>query len=194
MNKKISTLPMLRKLQVPTLRQLSQTDKNTPTKELDIPMNVEIRLATPLDVYDCINCVKDSQLWDTYFNDDSVDLTLRFINKKQVYIARDEHNKTVGFMGLIPEGCFGKFPYLAILSVHAKYRGLGIGKQLLEKFESIGFEDCNRTFILCSDFNLKGHNFYKKNGYIECGKIDNLFKEGVAEHLFVKYQECTDRN
>lgn len=157
-------------------------------------MKLEIRLATPLDVYDCINCVKESQLWDVYFNDDSVDLVLRFINKKQIYLAKDEHKKTVGFMGIIPEGCFGTFPYLAILSVHAQHRGRGFGKQLLEKFESIGFEDANRCILLCSDFNEQGRKFYKRHGYVKCGKIDNLFKEGVAEHLFVKYQKDSDKS
>lgn len=153
-------------------------------------MNIQISVAKPNDDKECLNCARESQLWDAYFDEvTSLEMIQKFIEKEQVYIAHDESNKCVGFMGLIKNGGFGKFPYLAILSVRAEYRSMGIGKKLLDRFEELGFQQDNRLLVLCSDFNIRGQNFYKMNGYIECGRIDDLFKKGIAEHLFVKYQE-----
>lgn len=151
---------------------------------------MKIRLATNEDARKCLDSVRDSLLWDAYFDEvSSLKMTHELIDKKQIYVAVNENDQCIGFMGIMHEACFGKFPYLAILSVSAEYRNSGIGRQLLDKFESIGFEEDDRLFVLCSDFNVKGRNFYKKNGYVECGKIEKLFKEGITEHLFVKYRK-----
>lgn len=153
-------------------------------------MNIQIKLAKKSEAGECLDCVRDSLLWDAYFEEDSsLEMTTELIEKKQIYIAQNENGQIVGFMGIMPEGCFRKFPYLAILSISADYRNRGIGKILLDYYEEIGFEMENRLFVLCSDFNERGQAFYKNNGYVECGKIEDLYKEGIAEHLFVKYKE-----
>ncbi len=37
-------------------------------------------------------------------------------------------------------------------------------------------EVCKKlTALRCSEFNVKGHNFYRKNDYEECGQIADLF-------------------
>ena len=61
-------------------------------------------------------------------------------------------------------------------------------KQLIHKFEEIGFQKADRVFILVSDFNIKAQTFYKGLGYKKVGKIPNLFKNGISEHLVVKYK------
>lgn len=149
---------------------------------------MEIRKAVLEDTGACLECVKDSLLWDAYFDaDTSITLIEDEIRKNRVHVAINGDNRCIGFMGIMVDGCFGKFSYLSILSVHEAYRNCGVGKELLHFFEHEGFEKENRVFVLCSDFNEKGQRFYKKNGYIECGKIPDLFKPGITEHLFVKY-------
>ncbi len=71
------------------------------------------------------------------------------IQKNRITVAVDDNNKCVGFLGVNENGCFGQFPYLAILSVHEQYRNQGIGKELLEHFENEGFakENCFFSFM-----------------------------------------------
>ena len=91
-------------------------------------------------------------------------------------------------MGIINNGCFGKFSYLSILAVKEKFRNNGIGELLVNKFEAIGFKRADRVFILVSDFNKRARKFYRKLGYKKVGNIPNLFKVGVSENLLVKYK------
>jgi ribosomal protein S18 acetylase RimI-like enzyme len=110
------------------------------------------------------------------------------ISKKQVYIATNKNDKCIGFMGVINNGCFDKFPYLATLAVRKRYRNKGIGEALVNKFETIGFEKADRVFILVSDFNKQAQKFYRNLGYKKVGNIPDLFKNGISENLWVKYR------
>jgi len=148
-----------------------------------------IRYGKIEDASSCLECVKNSQLWDAYFKDDPTTEKIEHeILKNRITVAVDSSGNCLGFMGIIDNGCFGTFPYLAILSVHSDHRNKGVGRLLLQHFEHIGFEKENRVFLLCSDFNDKGRMFYQKNGYVECGKIPDLYKKGISEYLFVKYK------
>ncbi|MCP3673175.1 MAG: GNAT family N-acetyltransferase [Gammaproteobacteria bacterium] len=151
---------------------------------------MKIRKAKVDDAIQCLECVKNSQLWDAYFKDEpTAEKIEEEIRKNGVTVSVDDQDKCIGFMGINETGCFGKFPYLEILCVHENYRNKGIGKELLRHFENLGFEKEDRVFLLCSDFNEKGRKFYKENGYIECGNISDLYKKGIAEYFFVKYKD-----
>ena len=149
-----------------------------------------IRKAKHEEAIECLECVKNSLLWNAYFEDkSSLELIEEDIRQNRITVAITDENRCSGFMGIVAEGCFHKFPYLSILSVHEEYRNNGVGKELLHTGKNEGFKKEDRVFLLCSDFNVKGQMFYKKNGYIECGQIPDLFKNGITEHLFVKYKE-----
>ena len=91
-------------------------------------------------------------------------------------------------MGVISNGCFGKFSYLSIMAVNRKYRGKGIGRTLINKFEEIGFKKADKVFLLVSDFNKKAQLFYRKLGYKKVGSIPDLFKVGISENILIKYK------
>jgi ribosomal protein S18 acetylase RimI-like enzyme len=150
---------------------------------------MKIRKAKGEDALQCLECVKGPQLWDAYFKDDpSFEKIVEEIQKNRVAVYVDDQDRCIGFMGINEDGCFGKFPYLEILSVHEDYRSKGVGIELLQHFENVGFEKEDRVFLLCRDFNKRGRKFYQENGYTECGKISNLYKNGIAEYFFVKYR------
>ena len=151
-------------------------------------MNVQIRIARKNEIDDCLNCIKHSDLWNAYFksNQNAEKVIKNRIKSKQIYVAINKNGKCIGVMGILDSGCFGKFPYLSILAVKRKYRGRGVGKILLGKFEEIGLENSNTIFLLVSDFNKKAKKLYKKIGYKKVGDIPNLFKNGVAESLLMK--------
>ena len=152
-------------------------------------MEINIKKARIKDALDCMNCVKKSLLWDAYFKDKPDPSSIKeAIRRKEIYVALNQNDKCIGFMGIVENGCFGNFQYLSILSVKKRYRNKEVGKLLLNKFEQMGFKKADRIFVLCSDFNVAAQKFYKRNDYFECGKIRDLFKKGISEHLFVKYK------
>ena len=153
-------------------------------------MEIKIQFARKEQVRDCLLCIKHSELWDTYFksNPSAENNIKEMITKKQIYVALNKNDKCIGFMGVINNGCFRKFSYLSLIAVKKRYRGKGIGKELINKFEEIGFKKANRVFLLVSNFNKKAQLLYKKLDYKKVGKIPDLFKIGVSEHLLVKYK------
>jgi len=153
-------------------------------------MEIKIHLAKKGQARDCLLCVKNSDLWNAYFKSNPAQEAAleEMITKKQVYIASNKNGKCIGFIGVIENGCFCKFSYLSILSVKKRYRGKGIGKALVDKFEAIGFEKADRVFILVSDFNKAAQKFYRRFGYKKVGNIPDLYKVGVSEKLLVKYK------
>jgi ribosomal protein S18 acetylase RimI-like enzyme len=153
-------------------------------------MQIKIQLAEKGQAHDCLSCVKQSELWEAYFksNATAVDDIEKMIGNKQIYVALNQNNQCIGFMGIIHNGCFGKFSYLSLIAVESGYRSKGVGKQLLKKFEETGFKQADRVFLLVSDFNKKAQLLYRKSGYENVGKIPDLFKKGVSEHVLVKYE------
>ena len=154
-------------------------------------MEINIQLAQKGQARVCLLCVKDSDLWDEYFKTDpSHEFILEdMIFKKQIYVASNKAGRCIGFMGVINNGCFRIFSYLAILAVKREYRNKGIGKALVDKFEDIGFKREEKVFILVSDFNQSAQKFYRKLGYKKVGNIPDLYKIGVSENLLVKYKK-----
>jgi ribosomal protein S18 acetylase RimI-like enzyme len=153
-------------------------------------MEIRIQLADKKHLDDCLSCVKHSKLWETYFQSNPTienDISKMIIDQ-QIYIALNKANQCIGFMGIIHNGCFRKFTYLALLAVKKEYRSNGIGKVLIRKFEEIGFEKANRVFLLVSDFNKRAQAFYKKIGYKKVGEIPDMFKKGICENILVKYE------
>ena len=153
-------------------------------------MEIKIQLAKIDQARDCLSCVRHSDLWETYFKSNAtVENNIREkIKKKQVYVALNKNNNCIGFMGVINNGCFGKFSYLSLIAVKRRYRSKGVGRELINKFEEIGFKKADRVFLLVSDFNKKAQFLYRKLGYKKVGKIPDLFKKDVYEHVLVKYE------
>lgn len=153
-------------------------------------MEIKIQLAQKGQARDCLDCVKHSELWDVYFKSNATaeDDIAEMIIQKQIYVAMNQDNECVGFMGVTHNGCFHKFSYLSIVAVESSSRSKGVGKGLLKKFEDTGFRRADRVFLLVSDFNKKAQLLYKNLGYKKVGKIPDLFKRGVSEHVLVKYE------
>lgn len=153
-------------------------------------MEIKIQLAQKGQARDCLNCVKGSELWDAYFKSSpTVESDFeKMISKKQIYVALNKNSNCIGFIVVINNGCFRRFSYLAAIGVKKRYRSKGIGKELMNKFEEIGFKKADRVFLLVSDSNKRAQPFYRKAGYKKAGNIPNLFKPGISENLLVKYK------
>lgn len=156
--------------------------------EKETAMNFRIHPARKGQARSCLRCVQQSDLWDAYFKSHArAERDIReMIDRQQIYVASNRENDCLGFMGVIHDGCFRKFSYLSLIAVRPEYRGRGIGRALIEKFEEMGFERADRVFLLVSDFNLRAQKLYADLGYTRVGTIPDLFKKGAAEQLMVK--------
>ncbi|MDA8097541.1 MAG: GNAT family N-acetyltransferase [Clostridia bacterium] len=139
---------------------------------------------------DCLEAFQDSDLGRNYASSPellSSKLTDGF-SKGELFVALDEADQYLGHVWIVPRGGFDNFPYCRILAVKSEFRGRGIGTALLRYFEETGFQKSDRLFILVSDFNSGAKRLYERLGYKQVGCVPDLFKNGIAECILVKYR------
>lgn len=146
-----------------------------------------IRVSQLSDIKGCLECLKDSLLADNYFQDTGkvANGIMNAIEKSEVYVASNEE-EIIGVMRIDYNGMFGEFPILRLISVERTHRSKRIGSLMLEYFEKAGFSKSTKIFLCVSDFNTRAKLFYLKKGFIEIGKIQNLYKEGITEFILMK--------
>lgn len=76
--------------------------------------------------------------------------------------------------------------YLELLAVDASVRGSGLGARLLEHCEADVFARARNFFVCVSDFNHGARRFYRRHGYAQVGRLDDLLIAGSAELLLRK--------
>ncbi len=146
-----------------------------------------IRVSKLSDIEGCLECLKDSLLADNYFQDTGKieNGIMDAIEQDEIYVASNE-KEIIGVMRIDYKGMFGEFPILRLISVKSTHRSKRIGSLMLEYFEKTGFSKGSRIFLCVSDFNKRAKLLYFKKGFMEIGKIQNLYKEGITEFIMMK--------
>jgi ribosomal protein S18 acetylase RimI-like enzyme len=93
-------------------------------------------------------------------------------------------SQNVGFALWTPHFINGG--YLRILSVHPKYRNLGIGVKLVSEFERQIFKAHPNSYLCVSSFNQGAKRFYRRLGYEKIGVIKKLIHPKYDEILMRK--------
>jgi ribosomal protein S18 acetylase RimI-like enzyme len=149
---------------------------------------IKLFLSSKEDLIDCCMALEDSKLFDEYFYD--IEKRKSFISegieKQEVYIAKDENKKTVGFIQIGEKGMFSKYPFLRLIAVKQEYRNKGYGTELLNFYEAKYKNKVDRVFLSVSSFNDSAKKFYKSLGFFEVGRIDGLYKKSVTEYIIMK--------
>jgi ribosomal protein S18 acetylase RimI-like enzyme len=91
-----------------------------------------------------------------------------------------------GFAWVIPQGAFGRSPYLRLIGVRADKAGSGIGTALMAEVERKSAEVATDIFLLVSDFNTGAQAFYKQCGYTQIGAIEAYVVPDITELIFRK--------
>ena len=119
----------------------------------------------------------NSRLYDTYFADsDRLNDQLRkAMADGDLYVAMSPEDEAVGVMYMTRDGMAG-LPYLNLLSVKKKYRGKGIGTDLVKIFIGVmEREQYPSMYIMTSQFNTGAKRLYQSLGF-----------QGVSEWLFMR--------
>ena len=77
-------------------------------------------------------------------------------------------------------------PYIELLGLKPEYRGLGIGRQIIEWAEKEARRESKNLWVLSSSFNLDALEFYKKRGFFNIGVIEGLVNSKYDEILLRK--------
>ena len=153
---------------------------------------MNIRLADRRHIDSCVDILQHSDLGDVYFSDyeKAKNLLTYAVEQKDVYVALDENEKCVGFVYYLQKGVFGSYPYLHIIAVKEEYRGLGIGKQLMQFFEeNASAYASTKLFLTVDDFNPRAKKLYETLGYVCVGELPDFYKEGINCYLMMKRKE-----
>lgn len=151
--------------------------------------NMNINLADMRHIDSCVAILQHSDLGRAYFSDGekAKNLLTYAVKQKEVYVALDDDEKCLGFVYYLQKGVFGSYPYLHIIAVKEEYRGLGIGKQLMQFFEENASEfPSTKLFLTVDDFNPRAKKLYENLGYHCVGELPDFYKEGINCYLMMK--------
>jgi ribosomal protein S18 acetylase RimI-like enzyme len=76
--------------------------------------------------------------------------------------------------------------YLELLAIDETSRSRGLGAQLFAHCEADVFARTRNFFVCVSDFNDGARRFYRRHGYAQVGRLDELLIPGSAEILLRK--------
>ncbi len=101
-------------------------------------------------------------------------------------ITADCQSTACGFAWVIPQGTFGRSPYLRLIGVRPEASGSGIGSALLAEVERRSAEVASDLFLLVSDFNEAAQRFYQRHGFEQIGEVSGYVLPDVTELIFRK--------
>lgn len=130
----------------------------------------------------------NSRLYDTYFADsDRLNDQLRkAMADGDLCVAMSPEDEAVGVMYMTRDGMAG-LPYLNLLSVKKKYRGKGIGTDLVKIFIGVmEREQYPSMYIMTSQFNTGAKRLYQSLGFQPKCLLHDAFRKGVSEWLFMR--------
>lgn len=148
-------------------------------------LNQIIRAMRHTDIPILANWIAEIPLWQRY------QLTIPKVQSSlETALARGDlllvvdlpEGEALGLAWCLPKGMFGRSPYLRLLGVNVRQKGLGAA--LLTHLEQ-GLE-ADTLFLLVSDFNLEAQRFYQRQGYQQIGAIPGYVLPDVTELLYWK--------
>ncbi len=101
-------------------------------------------------------------------------------------ISADSEQIACGFAWVIPQGMFGRSPYLRLIGVRPDAASSGIGSALLDEMERRSAEAADDLFLLVSDFNEAAQRFYQRHGFEQIGEVSGFVLPDVTELIFRK--------
>src|SRR5215470_518979 len=131
----------------------------------------------------CARMMARSEPWKTLRRDYDTSYKMLVDPAKEVMIAEIEGNIS-GCIVITMQGAF--IGYIQSICVAERWRGQGIGRQLIAHAEQRIFRDAPNVFLCVSSFNSGAKRLYKRLGYSLVGKLKDYVVEGHSELLLRK--------
>lgn len=97
-----------------------------------------------------------------------------------------KETETLAFAWCQEHGTFGHSPYLRLIAVRPGYQRKGIGHLLLQEAEAWARLSHSSFTLLVSDFNHSAQRFYRREGYLEVGRLPKFVLDDVDEIIYHK--------
>ena len=96
----------------------------------------------------------------------SAEILKKKISDKNIFIAETEEN----FAGWLRYNLFwDEIPFMNMLFVLEKFRGIGIGEKLVREWEKLMSEQGYKMLLTSTQANEYAQHFYRKHGYKDLG-------------------------
>lgn len=105
------------------------------------------------------------------------------------YFVAEENDKMIGFICFGHDACTVSTHILYWMAVHADYRGKGVGKALLKKFEDFVVSQGGTKIVgetSGRELYKPTRDFYVKNGYQLAAEIPDYYSKGDSRVTIVK--------
>lgn len=151
-------------------------------------MNIDIKELKKEDIDTCTRIICDSVLGKEYgyVKEKTKSMLLNALNKEENFFTAHIEKNIVGLIWFDPKGAFTIAPYLKLIVVDEKYKGMNIGSFLLDFYEKNCRQMNKHYFLLVSEFNLPAIKFYEKRGYKKSGIIPSFVKKDMSEIIMIK--------
>lgn len=103
-----------------------------------------------------------------------------------LHLIAKQRDEILGMATFSLKGGFGGGAYLELMIVHQNARNLGIGAQLLQRYEEYTSESRGGWFALTEVTNTGGQRFYKRYGYTVVGTLDGFAGPGRSDLVLFK--------
>ena len=151
-------------------------------------MNINIKKLSEENVKICTNIICNSVLGEKYgYEKEKInEMLLNAIKKEEKIYTAHIKEDVVGVVWYDLKGAFCIAPYLRLIIVDKKYKGMNIGSYLIDFYEKQCVKENKHYFLLVSDFNSKAIKFYETKGYIRIGIILSFVKKNINEIIMMK--------
>ena len=131
----------------------------------------------------CARMMAESEPWITLKRNYEDSLEIISDPSREVYLALGD-DEILGFVIIEMEGAF--VGYIKSIYTAPKWRGKGIGSQLMSYVESRIFREAPNVFICVSGFNEGARRLYERLGYEVVGELKDYIVAGESEILMRK--------
>lgn len=151
-------------------------------------MNVEIKQLIKENIDVCTEIICNSVLGEKYgyIKEKTKNMLSNALDKEEKIFTAHIKKDVVGFIWYDQKGAFAISPYLKLIVIDEKYKGMNIGSLLMDFYEKQCKEVNKHYFLLVSDFNINAIAFYEKRGYKRIGTIPYFVKRDINEIIMFK--------
>lgn len=104
------------------------------------------------------------------------------LTEKEIILARDQHNKVIGWLRY--NYFWDNIPFMNMLYINENYRNKGIGKELISFWENEMRSKDYELVMTSTLSNEQAQHLYRKLGYKDSGSL--LLDDEPLEIIFTK--------